>query len=107
MVGGVDVDLIGRTSLAGLYAVGEASCSGLHGANRLASNSLLEGHAFGARACEDAAHTARDDSGKSHFPLKPEHKVPSSTTTKTELDITDVKSSLRSLMWRNVGIERE
>jgi L-aspartate oxidase len=104
MVGGVDVDLIGRTSLPGLYAVGEASCSGLHGANRLASNSLLEGLAFGARAGEDASRTARDDS-KSHFPLKLEHKVPSST--KTELDITDVKSSLRSLMWRNVGIERE
>src|SRR5205085_11360109 len=50
MIGGVDADLNGRTSLSGLYAIGEASCSGLHGANRLASNSLLEGLVFGARA---------------------------------------------------------
>ena len=56
MIGGVDADLMGRTSLKGLYAVGEASCSGLHGANRLGSNSLLEGLAFGARAGADAAH---------------------------------------------------
>ncbi len=48
MIGGVDSDEHGQTSLNGLYAVGEASCSGLHGANRLGSNSLLEGLAFGA-----------------------------------------------------------
>ena len=50
MIGGVDADLLGRSTLKGLYAVGEAGCSGLHGANRLGSNSLLEGLAFGARA---------------------------------------------------------
>ena len=55
MIGGVEVDMLGRTTLAGLYAVGEASCSGLHGANRLGSNSLLEGLTFGARAGADAA----------------------------------------------------
>ena len=103
MIGGVDVDMVGRTSLAGLYAVGEASCSGLHGANRLGSNSLLEGLAFGARAGLDAARAA--EAAPVPFPLKLEHRIPPST--KTELDITDVKSSLRSLMWRNVGIERE
>src|SRR5215218_8002565 len=102
MIGGVDVDLNGRTSLPGLYAVGEASCSGLHGANRLGSNSLLEGLAFGARAGADAATRAKENHLK--FPLKLEHKIPPST--KTELDIVDVKSSLRSVMWRNVGIER-
>ena len=102
MIGGVDVDAMGRSSLAGLYAVGEASCSGLHGANRLGSNSLLEGLAFGARAGLDAARAAHAETVQ--FPLKLEHKIP--TSTKTELDITDVKSSLRSLMWRNVGIER-
>ena len=48
MIGGVDANLVGRTSLKGLYAIGEAGCSGLHGANRLGSNSLLEGLAFGA-----------------------------------------------------------
>jgi L-aspartate oxidase len=103
MIGGVDVDLMGRTSLPGLYAVGEASCSGLHGANRLGSNSLLEGLAFGARAGTDAARTGKESSPR--FPMSLDHQIPPST--KTELDITDVKSSLRSVMWRNVAIERK
>jgi L-aspartate oxidase len=102
MIGGVSADELGQTSLSGLYAVGEASCSGLHGANRLASNSLLEGLAFGARAGEHAARAAKDQ--PITFPQNLEHKQPAST--KTELDVTDVKSSLRSVMWRNVGIER-
>ncbi len=102
IIGGVDADLQGRSTLPGLYAVGEACCSGLHGANRLASNSLLEGLVFGARAGEDAAAAARTFT--SPFPQSLEHKVP--TSTKTELDVVDVKSSLRSVMWRNVGIER-
>ena len=102
MIGGIDADAMGRTSLEGLYAVGEAGCSGLHGANRLGSNSLLEGLAFGARAGADAARGAKDDGTK--FPLAIEaHVAPS---TKTELDVADVQSSLRSVMWRNVGIER-
>jgi len=102
MIGGVDADEYGRTSLAGLYAVGEAGCSGLHGANRLGSNSLLEGLTFGARAGSHAAVAAKENNIK--FPLTLEHKI--APSTKTELDITDVKSSLRSIMWRNVGIER-
>src|SRR5256714_6182977 len=61
MIGGVVADEFGRSSLAGLYAVGEAGCSGLHGANRLGSNSLLEGLAFGARAGTDAARAAKED----------------------------------------------
>jgi L-aspartate oxidase len=102
MIGGVDADLQGRTSLVNLYAVGEAGCSGLHGANRLGSNSLLEGLAFGARAGADAARAAATESAK--FPLSIDHRIPPST--KTELDIVDVKSSLRSVMWRNAAIER-
>lgn len=102
MIGGVDCDLIGRTTLDGLYAVGEAGCSGLHGANRLASNSLLEGLAFGARAGANAAEGAKNDHLK--FPQHLEHRVVHSA--KTELDLIDVTSSLRSVMWRNVGIER-
>src|SRR5437867_7338331 len=50
MMGGVKTDLWGRTSVPGLYAAGETACTGVHGANRLASNSLLEGLVFGARA---------------------------------------------------------
>jgi L-aspartate oxidase len=102
MIGGVDCDVQGKTSLAGLYAVGEAGCSGLHGANRLASNSLLEGLAFGARAGTDAAKWAISNEVK--FPNHLEHRIAKST--KTELDLTDVKSSLRSIMWRNCAIER-
>jgi L-aspartate oxidase len=102
MIGGVDCDEMGRTTLPGLYAVGEAGCSGLHGANRLASNSLLEGLAFGARAGADAAKGAAE--GDVKFPHQLESRIADSH--KTELDLTDVKSSLRSLMWRNVGVER-
>src|SRR5947207_15910082 len=97
IIGGVDADELGRTSLPGLYAIGEASCSGLHGANRLASNSLLEGLVFGARAGIDAAAGAKQNELK--FPLMLEHRIPGSE--KTQLDVTDVKSSLRSVMWRN------
>lgn len=107
MIGGVDADVNGKTSLPNLYAVGEAGCSGLHGANRLASNSLLEGLAFGARAGEDAAKSLKEanGSGRLRFPQSLDHRIPPSV--KTELDLTDVKSSLRSVMWRNVGIERD
>lgn len=102
MIGGVDADLQGRSTLPGLYAIGEASCSGLHGANRLASNSLLEGLVFGARAGTLAAEEAKANGIK--FPLNLDHKI--APSQKTELDVADVKSSLRSVMWRNVGIER-
>lgn len=103
IIGGVDVDLLGRSSLPGLYAIGEAACSGLHGANRLASNSLLEGLVFGYRAGTDAAQQSQQHTGQ--FPQNLEHRIPPST--RTELDVTDVKSSLRSIMWRNAGIERD
>ena len=52
LMGGIRTDLGGRTSVGGLYAAGEAACTGVHGANRLASNSLLEGLVFGARAAQ-------------------------------------------------------
>jgi L-aspartate oxidase len=101
MIGGVDADQFGKTSLPGLYAIGEASCSGLHGANRLASNSLLEGLVYGTRAGTDAAAAKKEDL---KFPQNLEYRIRASE--KTELDITDVRNSLRSVMWRNVGIER-
>ena len=101
-IGGVSADGHGRTSLPGLLAVGECACSGLHGANRLASNSLLEGLAFGERAGRVAAEQVGAEAVE--FPQRLRHDVPAST--RTELDVADVRSSLRSVMWRNAGIER-
>jgi L-aspartate oxidase len=102
IMGGVDTDDFGQSSLSGLYAIGEAACTGLHGANRLASNSLLEGLAYGTRAGQHAAEACREEI---KFPIQLEHRI--APSSKTELDIADVRSSLRSVMWRNVGIERD
>ncbi|MEM9065346.1 MAG: L-aspartate oxidase [Planctomycetota bacterium] len=103
MVGGVRTDLDGRTGVPGLYAAGEVSCSGLHGANRLASNSLLEGLVFGRRAA-----TAAVEEGASQPPATPAKVVSDLVTSEhASLDLDDVRSSVRSAMWRNVGIERE
>ncbi|MEM6313275.1 MAG: L-aspartate oxidase [Planctomycetota bacterium] len=102
MIGGLATDLTGRTNVEALYAAGECACTGLHGANRLASNSLLEGLAFGERCGREAGILAASD--KLRFPIKLRHDVPPSE--RTELDVTDVRSSLRSVMWRNACIER-
>ena len=99
-IGGAATDLEGRTSLPGLYACGEAACTGVHGANRLASNSLLEGLIFGKRA----GRACREMDSESHGPMRIISDIP--VTERGELDLIDVRSSLRSAMWRNVGIER-
>ena len=100
MIGGVAADLDGRTDVANLHAVGEAAATGLHGANRLASNSLLEGLAFGERA---GRHAAAACNGQR---LQRNLRQPEEPSDRTELDVGDVTSSLRSVMWRNAGIER-
>ncbi|HMP37641.1 MAG TPA: L-aspartate oxidase [Phycisphaerales bacterium] len=101
-IGGVWTDLECRTSLVGLYACGETACSGLHGANRLASNSLLEGLVYGRRA---GAAAATEMAGAATGPTQVISDVRLSELG--ELDLADVRSSLRSAMWRNVGIERQ
>ncbi|HUT28576.1 MAG TPA: L-aspartate oxidase [Sedimentisphaerales bacterium] len=101
MIGGVKADISARTSIANLYACGEAAATGLHGANRLGSNSLLEGLAFGRTAGQFASRNDRPDIG--HPLIK--HQIPHSD--RTRLDTTDVRNSLRALMWRNVGITRK
>jgi len=95
--GGVVSDGRGRTALTGLWVAGEVGCTGLHGANRLASNSLLEGVVVGLAAGADAA-------AESAMPglLRAEHRAP----VVENLDVADMVGSLRSLMWRSVGIER-
>ncbi len=103
MIGGVTTDLAGRTSLDGLWAAGEVTSTGLHGANRLASNSLLEGLVYGARAGAGASSAAADR--PDHFralPLTNPVAAPS-----RPLDLSDIRSSLKSLMWRCVGVRRD
>jgi L-aspartate oxidase len=103
MVGGVRTDDHGRTNIHGLYAAGEAACTGLHGANRLASNSLLEGLVFGELAGRACAELITSDNA--HSPVKVISDIRPSD--RSELDLADVRSSLRSVMWRHVGIERQ
>lgn len=103
MIGGVEVDLDGRTSLAGLWAAGEVTSTGLHGANRLASNSLLEGLVYGARSGEQAALEARrmpDDLRA--VPIFNRREAVFSE----QMDISDIRNTLQSLMWRLVGVQR-
>jgi L-aspartate oxidase len=103
MVGGVTVNRQGQTSIPGLWAAGEVTSSGLHGANRLASNSLLEGLVYGAHAGE-AASRAAGEMPDTMRALPIEQPVNSSAH---EFDLADVRASLRSLMGRLVGVERD
>lgn len=108
MIGGVRTDAEGRTNVPGLYAAGEAAATGLHGANRLASNSLLEALATGetaGRACEEmrASDNAWSVAPRS-APLGINSEIPSSK--RGELDVEDVRTSLSSVMWRHAGLER-
>ncbi len=102
-VGGVVVDECGQTNLRGLLACGEVASSGLHGANRLASNSLLEGLVYGRRAGTLAGERTSANN-RIHSPLPISHLLPRSA--RTELDLADVLNSLTSLMSRNVAVER-
>ncbi|MHB1569781.1 MAG: FAD-binding protein, partial [Solirubrobacteraceae bacterium] len=90
LIGGILSDLDGRTTLPGLFAVGECACTGVHGANRLASNSLTECFVFGARAARAAA--AEDDSGQ-RPPIPQWRFTPPTVAT-------------REAMWRHAGPRR-
>ncbi|MCC6575303.1 MAG: L-aspartate oxidase [Planctomycetes bacterium] len=101
MVGGVTTDLDGATLLEGLFVAGEVSSTGLHGANRLASNSLLEGLVAGARVGRAAGKVARNG-----------HKPPRITSERaaqlaTRIDFRDLENSIKGSMWRYLGVERE
>jgi L-aspartate oxidase len=102
LCGGVVTDLLGRTSLSRLYAVGEVACTGLHGANRLASNSLLEGLVFGRRAALQAADELRD---------APAGEVPDwnpgdALAPEEGVVVAHNWDEVRRLMWNYVGIVR-
>jgi L-aspartate oxidase len=104
MIGGVTVDLEGRTTLPGLWAAGEVTSTGLHGANRLASNSLLEGLVFGVHAGEGASQAAAKVPDS--FQVLPLENPPRSEPMEP-LDIADIRNSLKSLMWRACGVRRD
>jgi L-aspartate oxidase len=99
LMGGVRTDMFGRTSLPGLYAAGETACTGVHGANRLASNSLLEGLVFGARAGTAMPEQLGQPLG-SQPPAA--HASPAGGAIDPEPFIREVQQ----LMWNNVGIVR-
>ena len=103
MIGGVIVDDMGRTSVPGLWAAGEVTSSGLHGANRLASNSLLEGLVYGSRAGAGAAQAAAQSDDYRAPPIR-HTKLPQPVEA---LDLADIRNSLQSLMWRSMGVRRE
>jgi L-aspartate oxidase len=103
MIGGLTIDQRGCTTLPGLWAAGEVTSSGLHGANRLASNSLLEGLVYGARAgiAASAAAAEMPDDFQA-LPL-----VNPLVEQQTEpLDLADIRNSLKSLMGRAAGVQR-
>jgi L-aspartate oxidase len=104
MMGGVTVDVEGRTTLPGLWAAGEVTSSGLHGANRLASNSLLETLVFGAAAGEGASRAAADI--HDDFRAVPLENPPFKPIQEP-LDLADIRNSLKSLMWRAMGVRRD
>ena len=107
MMGGVETDLDGRTSIAGLFAAGEVACTRVHGANRLASNSLLEGLVFGARAGRAMREPLRD----AELPAVAEATTRSETGGHLEEDGSDggpdmAEPQIREIMWKAAGLFR-
>lgn len=102
MIGGVKTDLDGCTSIRNLLACGEVACTGLHGANRLASNSLLETLVMGRRTGGTAGSALRNIEAVGPRPLEN-----AASANRHRILLRDMEDSLRALMWRNVGIERD
>src|SRR5258708_38514259 len=113
-MGGVKRDTLGRTTRAGLYAVGEVACTGVHGANRLASNSLLEGLVFGLRLAGGLAGAlAEQDVPSARRPIAiPVHDDRSrdEALLRVELDresMLQARRDLRQVMWQYVSLRRD
>jgi L-aspartate oxidase len=104
IIGGVKVDARGATTVNKLWAVGECSSTGLHGANRLGSNSLLESLVVGARAGEAAGRGLRK---RTTSPRPPRLAAEPREQATGLIDLDDVTRSLQSVMWRHAGIERD
>jgi len=102
LMGGVKTDLAGRTSLGGLYAAGEAACTGVHGANRLASNSLLEGLVFGARAAQSMLAD-----GLPLLPIDATQDDPKPLSANEEAQVETFIAQLQADMWAHAGLLRD
>jgi L-aspartate oxidase len=103
--GGIAVDEWGRSSIANLYAVGEVSCTGLHGANRLASTSLLEGLVWGSRAAEHIAQSG----GARHVPTSDDIPIWDESGLTQDSDpalIQGDMQTIQNIMWHYVGLVR-
>jgi len=103
MIGGVKTNIEAKTTIKNLYACGEVAATGLHGANRLGSNSLLEGLVFGKIAGRQTLKNSTSTASNTKLP-KIIHRIKHSN--RGGLKTTDVRNSLRALMWRNVAITR-
>jgi L-aspartate oxidase len=105
MCGGIMTDTQGRTNITNLYAIGEVACTGLHGANRLASNSLLEALVFSQSAFEDSAKIITDTDDYK-FPSIPLWDAGSATDSDESVIVSHNWDEVRRLMWNYVGIVR-
>jgi L-aspartate oxidase len=103
LMGGIRTDLAGRTSLPGLYAAGEAACTGVHGANRLASNSLLEGLVFGARAAQSMLDDCLPQGQNAEASLA----QPAPLTVEEETRLEEIITTLQASMWAYAGLLRD
>ena len=106
LMGGVKTDLHGATTIRRLFAAGEVACTGVHGANRLASNSLLEGLVFGARAGKAATLQRADACESSRIKGGPLSLTPSAFPNSRAAALKEIRSSLKQLMWEKAGIIR-
>jgi L-aspartate oxidase len=103
LMGGVRTDVSGQTNIARLWAMGEAACTGVHGANRLASNSLLEGLVFGARAVEAAVAQVKTTRPE---PMKRLPAPPCFAPARPEAEYHAAQQALKEIMWEQVGMTR-
>ncbi len=107
-MGGIRTDVNGTSSLTGLYAAGEAACTGVHGANRLASNSLLEGLVFGALAAEAMMQGSGSRDQGSEDGAEARDAVPKAPAVKVDAAATERWiTELRSVMWKDAGLLRD